>query len=514
LFNPDMSSFEQSFRGKVFLVGAGPGDPGLITLRAVECLQRADCVLYDYLANPQVLRHVRHDAELICLGRHGGERIWTQPEINQELVQRAFQGQTVVRLKGGDPLVFGRLAEETQWLQANRIPFEVVPGITVALAAGAYAGIPVTHRELASAVALITGQEQPGKLDSALDFTALARFPGTLVFYMGVTTAPLWTEELIRAGKPPDTPAAIVRCCSLPHQQTIRCRLDEIADRLNQPNKLRPPAVVIVGQVAAVSETFNWFERRPLFGQTIIVTRPADQAGSLVDRLAELGAELLVQPAIEISDPPDFAPLDRSIEQLNSYDWVVFSSANGVNHFLGRLLDGPRDLRALAGVKLACIGPGTAEALGRYHLRADVIPEQYRAESLAAALTDQVAGRRVLLVRASRGREVLAEQIAAAGGHVEQIVAYDSRDVQQADPAIRSRLSKGQVDWITVTSSAIARSLANLFGEDLRKAKLASISPITSGVLDELGFEPAAEATSYTIDGVVDAMLQNGADCR
>ncbi|MCL4204317.1 MAG: uroporphyrinogen-III C-methyltransferase [Pirellulaceae bacterium] len=507
-----MSNFEQSVRGKVYLVGAGPGDPGLITLRAVECLQRADCVLYDYLANPQILRHARKGAELICLGRHGGERIWSQSEINQELVQRALNDQTVVRLKGGDPLVFGRLAEETQWLQANHVPFEVVPGITVALAAGAYAGIPVTHRDAASAVALITGQEQPGKLDSMLDFTALARFPGTLVFYMGVTTAPQWTEELIRAGKPADTPAAIIRCCSLPHQETIRCRLDQIADRLNQPKKLRPPAVVIVGQVAGISEAFDWFERRPLFGQTIIVTRPADQAGVLADRLAELGAEVLVQPAVEISDPTDFGPVDRSLAQLSRYDWVVFSSSNGVKRFLDRLLDGPTDLRSLASAKLACIGPGTAEALGTYHLRADLIPREYRAESLAAALSEKAAGRRVLLVRASRGREILAEHLAAAGAHVEQIVAYESRDVLDADPAIRARLSTGQVDWITVTSSAIARSLANLFGEDLSKAKLASISPITSSTLNELGYEPTAEATRYTIEGIVDAILRTMSD--
>jgi uroporphyrinogen III methyltransferase/synthase len=504
-----MSDLTTSTHGKVYLVGAGPGDPALITLRGVQCLQRADCVLYDYLVNPQILRHARSDAELIRLGRHAGERLGSQAEINRELVQRAAEGQIVVRLKGGDPLVFGRLAEETQWLAAHHVPLEIVPGITAALAAGAYAGVAVTHRDLASAVALITGQEQLDKTDSGLDFAALAHFPGTLVFYMGVTTADYWSASLIQAGKPPDTPAAIIRCCSLPNQQTIRCRLDEVADRLSH-RKIHPPAVVIVGQVAGMSVAVPWFEQRPLFGQTVVVTRPVDQAESLADLLAEQGAKVLVQPAIEIRDPPDFTSVDQSIERLRTFDWVVFSSSNGVRYFLNRLLQGSRDLRTVGGAKLACIGPGTAEALASYHLRADLIPEEFRAEALAASLADRVAGKRVLLVRASRGREVLAEQLVAAGGLVEQIVAYSSHDVASADPEILRRLQRGQVDWITVTSSAIARSLVHLFGSDLRQAKLASISPITTGVLRELGFEITAEASRYTMGGVVDAILRHG----
>ncbi len=503
-----MSIPQRNPEGKVYLVGAGPGDPGLITLRGLECLRRADAVLYDYLVNPQILKHTRRGADLICLGRHGGERIWTQDEINRQLLQRASRGDVIVRLKGGDPLVFGRLSEEANWLAEHGISFEIVPGITAALAAGSYAGVPVTHREFASAVALITGQEQSGKLDSSLDFSALARFPGTLVFYMGVTTAEHWTSELMRAGKPADTPAAVVRRCSLPGQQTIRCRLDEVADRLSRPRNLRPPAVVIVGQVAGLSHALTWFERRPLFGRTVVVTRPIDQASELADHLADLGAEVLVQPAIEISDPADFGPLDRALEHLDCYEWIVFSSANGVRYFLDRMMSGSGDLRRLAGAKLACIGPGTADALREYHLRADLLPSEYRAESLAEALADQADGKHFLLVRASRGREVLAEQIGAAGGRIEQVVAYTSGDVAEADSAIEHRLIEGQVDWMTVTSSAIAKSLVRLFGDALHKTQLASISPLTSGVLRELGFEPAAEAVQYTMDGVVEAILQ------
>lgn len=495
--------------GKVYLVGAGPGDPALITLRAVGCLQQADCVLVDYLVNPQILRHVRSSAELIRLGREHGECRWSQEEINRELVQRGLQGQVVVRLKGGDPLVFGRLAEETRMLVDHGIPFEVVPGITVAFAAGAYAGIPVTHRDLASAVALITGQERSEKSDSSLDFQSLAHFPGTLVFYMGVTTADQWTTQLIQAGKPPETPAAIVRCCSLPNQRTVRCRLDQVTDRLTETPGIRPPAVVIVGQAAGAEEAFAWFEHRPLFGQTIVVTRPAGQADALADRLADQGADVLIQPAIKIGDPPDLAAVDRSIAELANYAWVVFSSANGVRHYLGRILQSGGDLRAFGGVKLACIGPGTAEALSRYYLTADLIPEQFRAEALADCLSAQVAGRRVLLVRASRGREVLAQQLVAAGGLVDQVVTYSSQDVQQVDPAIHRRLRQGQIDWITVTSSAIARSLVRLFGDDLSRTKLASISPITTSTLGELGFKVAAEANTYTMEGVVRAILNH-----
>ena len=493
--------------GKVYLVGAGPGDPNLITLRAVRCLQQADCVLVDYLVNPRILRHAPQSAEIVRLGRQHGESRWSQEEINQELVRRGSLGQVVVRLKGGDPLVFGRLAEETRMLVDRGIPFEIVPGITVAFAAGAYAGIPVTHSELASAVALITGQERFEKPDSALDFPSLAHFPGTLVFYMGVTTAQQWTTRLIQAGKAPATPAAIVRCCSLPNQRTVRCRLDQVADRLGETPDIRPPAVVIVGPAAGVEEGFTWFEYRPLFGQTIIVTRPEHQADVLADRLADEGADVLIQPAIEICGPSDLVAVDRSIAEIADYAWVVFSSANGVRHYLDRMLHCGRDLRVLGGVKLACIGPGTAQALSRYFLAADLIPERFQAESLAEALSERVAGRRVLLVRASRGREVLAQQLVAAGGRVDQVVAYVSRDAQQVDPTIRKRLRQGQIDWVTVTSSAIARSLAHLFGEDLRHARLVSISPITTATLAELGYQVAAEADTYTMEGVVKAIL-------
>lgn len=492
--------------GKVYLVGGGPGDPGLITLRGCQCLARADVVLYDYLVNPQILLHARRGAELVCLGRHGHGRIVPQDEINELLLRHARAGRTVVRLKGGDPIVFAHAAEEIGALVQAGVPYEIVPGIAAVLAIGSYAGIPLTQGDAASALALVTGQERRGKA-SSLDYQALAAFPGTLVFYMGVTTAQRWTGQLIAAGKPADTPAAIVRRCSLPDQETIRCTLATVAEKI-AARRLRPPALVVVGPVAALAARRGWFVERPLFGLRVLVTRALDQAPALAVALTDLGADVLVQPAIEILPPEDWRPVDAALERLDQYDWLVFSSGNGVRALLDRLLE-RRDLRALGHVKLAAIGPASAEELVRYRLRADVVPDEYRAESLAAALVEEaVRGKRFLLARASRGREVLAEELSAHGGHVEQIVVYTSRDVPAADEQVAAELGEGKIDWITVTSSAIARSLSRMFGADLAKSRLASISPITTQTLRELGHDVAVEARAYTMEGLVEALTE------
>lgn len=495
-------------RGKVYLVGAGPGDPGLITVRGVECLAAADVVLYDYLVNPQILAHARDGAELVSLGAHGRTKVWTQAEINQRMVDEGLAGRTVVRLKGGDPAIFGRMAEELEALVQNGVPYEIVPGVTVAVAVSSYAGVPITHRDLASAVALITGHEDAAKTESSLDYDALARFPGTLVFYMGVTMVHAWTNGLLQAGKPPQTPVAIIRRCSLPDQVTIYTTLEKTEAELTPASKLRPPVIVVVGEVAKLGPTLSWFDKRPLFGQRIAITRAAEQAADLHKRLAELGAEVLEQPAIQICPVSDTGPLDSVLTRLSAFDWIVFSSANGVTQFFERLKSQRRDARALGSAKLAAIGPGTAEKLAEYDLVTDLIPSEYRAEALAAALAPHANGRQILLIRASRGREVLAETLRAAGAFVEQVVAYESLDVTQAEERVAELLTQGKLDWMTVTSSAIARSLAALFGEQLRQTKLASISPITSDVLRELGYEPAAEAKEYTMAGLVEAICR------
>lgn len=502
---PFMSSHCRN-RGMVYLVGAGPGDPQLITLRGVQCLRRADLVLYDYLVNPALLSYAPASAELICLGHHGSQGPISQEQINARMVDAALRGMVVVRLKGGDPNLFARGAEETEALRAAGIPFETVPGVTAALAAASYAEVPITHSRHSSAVALVTGQERHDKQPPRLDYEALARFPGTVAFYMGVTTAQQWSAALIRQGKSPDTPALIVRRCTWPDQETLRCTLGTVAQVI-QDRHVRPPAVILIGDVVSLAPEKSWFVRRPLFGRRIMVTRPREQAREMAEPLEALGAETLFQPAIQISPPNDWRSVDAALGGLEHYSWLVFSSANGVRYFLDRLCEKKGDLRRLGNIKLAAIGPGTAEQLARYHLKADVVPPEYRAEALAAALTVEAAGRRFLLARASRGREVLAQTLSRAGGEVDQVVVYLNTDVPYADPRIAEALAAGRIHWVTVTSSSIARALVRLFGEDLRRAKLASISPVTSATLRQLGYEPAAEAASYTIDGLVEAIV-------
>jgi uroporphyrinogen III methyltransferase/synthase len=492
--------------GKVYLVGAGPGDAELLTLRGVRCLQRADLVLYDYLVNPRMLRHARAGAELVCLGRHGRERIWSQDEVNARMVAAALAGNTVVRLKAGDPTIFARLAEELAALEQAALEYEIVPGVTAAMAAGAYAGIPLTQRDAASAVAFVTGQESAKATAEGLDYAALAKFPGTLVFYMGITTAPEWSQALIAAGKSPETPVAIVRRISWPDQHSRLTTLSELAELL-QREHVRPPAMIIVGEVAAAKRWREWFIARPLFGQRILVTRPAHQANDLVDQLAEAGADVLIQPAIEIVPPEDWNAVDHAIDRLGEFDWLVFSSANGVRSLIDRLLLRRKDIRQLGPAKLAAIGPATAAELKRYGLSADVIPDEYRAEALAAALAPRPGGKRVLLVRASRGREVLAEQLRGAGWQVEQVVVYQSRDVKEPDEDVLAELRAGRIDWVTVTSSAIARSTMRLFGDALKHTQLASISSLTSEVCAAAGFAPVAEATEATMAGLVAAIV-------
>ncbi len=491
--------------GTVYLIGAGPGDPGLLTLRGAELLGRVDVVLYDGLSNVELLAHAA-DAEHICVGKHGQSRIWSQDEITREMIRQALSGRVVARLKGGDPAVFARTAEEAEALREAGIPFEIVPGITAALAAGSFAGIPITHRKLASAVALVTGHEMPDKEQSAIDWGALASFPGTLVIYMGVTTAGAWTRALLDAGKPADTPAALIRRCSHPDQQTIHCRLDEVADRLTPASKLRPPVIVILGPVTQLAETMNWIQERPLHGRTILVTRPADQAEALAAPLRRRGANVLLQPVIQIGPPEDYRSVDEAIDRLDQFDFVTFSSRNGVRFFLDRLIGGTHDTRQLAGVKIAAVGEKTAQSLAQYHLRADVVPPDYRADSLARQLKPDAAGKKFLLVRASRGSDVLANALSDAGGEVTEVIAYSHRDVDRADPDIDAKIRAGKIDWVTATSSASAANAVRLFGDALKQTRIASLSPVTSQTLQDLGHQVTVEANPFTIDALVDAI--------
>jgi len=492
--------------GIVYLVGAGPGDPGLITLRGVECLARADLVLYDYLVNPATLEHASASAELVCLGHHSTGRALSPDQIVARMLQGARSGKIVVRLKGGDPSVFGRGTDEIEPLREAGIPFEIVPGITSGLAVAAYCEIPITHHDDASAVALIAGQERRAKTNSCLDYGVLAEFPGTLIFYMGVRRAAEWSRALIEHGKPPDTPVAIVRWCTRTRQQMVRCTLQTVAEVVQQ-QKLRPPSLFVVGKVVDRAPQRSWFAARPLLGTRVLVAGSPGTSEKLSDRLFALGADVLTQPAIQITDPPDWAPVDAALDRLDQYDWLVFSSGNGVDYFFRRFFGSGRDVRRLGHTKLAAVGSSTAERLARYHLQADLVPEQFNAESLARALVDEAEGRRFLLARASRGRQVLADELEGAGAEVDQIVVYSSVDVEAPDPDIAEALSSGEIHWVTATSPATARSLVRLYGEGLRRVRLASISPLTSAALRDLGYEPAAEASPHTAAGLVDAIL-------
>ncbi|EMI57788.1 uroporphyrinogen-III C-methyltransferase [Rhodopirellula sallentina] len=491
--------------GIVALVGAGPGNPELLTLRGHSWLSRCDVVLYDGLSNAEMLAHAPQ-AEHICVGKHGQSRIWKQPEIIAETLRHAQAGRTVVRLKGGDPAVFARTSEEVDALVDAKIPFEIVPGITAALAAGSYAGIPITHRGIASAVALVTGHEEPGKPESALNWKALAAFPGTLVIYMGVTTAEAWTRALLDNGKSPDTPCAIIRRCSLPDQQQISCRLDEVAGHLTPASKFRPPVITIVGEVTRLSETMAWFSRRPLHGQRVLVTRPEGQADELARPLEDMGATVFRHSVIHIQPPNDWSEVDAAIDALSTFSTVIFSSTNAAEFFLNRIFERGFDLRVLAGARIAAVGNATASKLAEYHLRADIVPQQANADGLVEELSGSVAGQHVLIVRANRGSRVLPDGLQTAGAHVHEIAAYQNVDVETADPAISEMIGRGEINWVTVTSSATADNLHRLFGDSLNQCRFAAISSITADALRSHGYRVDAIAQSASMTAIAEAI--------
>jgi uroporphyrinogen III methyltransferase/synthase len=493
--------------GVVYLVGAGPGDPGLITQRGIECLQGADVVLYDYLVNPALLEHAPPTAELVPLGRRTTGRGLTPAQITRRMIEEAARGRTVVRLKAGDPSVFARGADEEGALREAGMPYEIVPGITAGLAVAAYCEIPITHHDDASAVALVTGHERDEKATSNLDYGALASFPGTLVFYMGVTRAEEWSAALIAHGKSPDTPVAIVRWCTRAEQQRVCCTLGTVATVIAE-RRLRPPAVIVVGDVVARAPERAWFDARPLFGVRVLVPGTPAASQALRDRLTHLGADAVIQPAIRIAPPADWGPVDAALLRFDRYDWLVFSSANAVDALLRRLLERGGDIRRLGRMKVAAIGEGAADRLACFHVRADLVPGEFDVESLARSIAGRWAGARVLLVRSSRGSEALADALARRGAVVDQVAAYGSSDVIAPDPDVAAALAAGEIGWIAITSSAAARSLVHLYGDALHHARLATIGPRASATLRALGYRPAAEASPRTTAGLVETILR------
>jgi uroporphyrinogen III methyltransferase/synthase len=499
--------------GPVYLVGAGPGAPGLVTLRARQLIEQADVVVYDYLCHPDLPRWAPPSAEIIYAGKSGPAHTLTQDEINALLVDRAKAGRRVVRLKGGDPYVFGRGGEEAQALVRAGVPFEVVPGVSSAIAAPAYAGIPVTHRDFASTVTFVTGHEDPSKPGSAIDWAQLARLRGTKVFLMGVERLRFIAERLTGEGADPATPVALVRWGTTARQETLEGTLATVAG-LAEQRGFKAPAVMVVGEVVKLRRELNWFEALPLFGRRIVVTRTRAQSGSLSQRLAQLGADVLEIPTIRIA-PVALGGKDlaKLAEFSRHFDWLVFTSANAVDLFFDEFFRVTGDLRDLGAVKIAAVGPATARKLEKLHLRVELQPEIFTAEKLAAAFSETaIKSRRFCLPQGRRADPLPAVRLRAAGAEVEEWVLYDTQP-ENGDPAgARARYLREGAHWITFTSASTAENWHALKLEPAAEAprpKAASIGPVTSAALRRLGWEIAAEASVSTLDSLVEAICQS-----
>jgi uroporphyrinogen III methyltransferase/synthase len=500
---------------KVYLVGAGPGNLGLLTLRAVQCLERANLVIYDQLLPRHFIDLAPISARKLCVTDFPGSRGERSPIIVRTMIDEVRQGQTVVRLKGGDPFIFARGGDEARALAEANVPLEIVPGVTAALGAAAYAGIPLSERGLSSAVALVTGHEDPAKDTSAVQWGALAQFPGTLAIYMGIAQLPEIARSLLENGKSGDTPAAIIEQATTGNQRTLTCRLDELGQAAIRAG-LRSPAMIIIGPVVSLRQNLNWFENSPLFGKQILIGRPRHQSQRLASKLEELGAVPWLLPALAIAEPSDWSPVDRVLRNLRDFDWLVFTSSNGVHATIKRLREVNLDLRAIGHARLAAIGPATADALRSYLLEPDIVPPKYDSGSLAEALKKEVAGKRVLLLRADRGRALLQEELAKVAT-VEQVAVYRQTDAVDVQSEAFVALREGKIDYVLLTSSNIARAILSALGPDQRGAlagggtKLVSISPATSAAIAEFDLIPGLEASIYTEDGVLEALLKYAA---
>ena len=499
--------------GMVFLVGAGPGDPGLITVRGKKLIDSADAIVYDALANRRLLPADAKEAghpELYDVGKRGGDkRSVSQLEINELLVKLAREGKRVVRLKGGDPFVFGRGSEEAQALNDASIPFEVVPGITAGIAGAAYAGIPVTHRGLATSVTFVTGHEDPGKATTQTDWSALAKIGGTIVLYMAVKTLPAITAALMDGGMPAEIPAVAIQWGTMPKQRTVGATLGTIADLVAREG-ITAPVVTVIGWSAVLRDEINWFENRPLFGRRVVVTRAAQQSPVLTDKLVELGADVIEMPATRIARM-DLSPLREEMKRLGDYQWLIFTSQNAVSIFWEQLLGSGRDARALSGIAIASVGPATAGALLQRGITVDVIPERFVAEGLLEKLSDRddVMGARVLYVTADGARETLVDGLTERGAEVTVIRAYRSLQDGAGANRLRRALESGSVSAVTFTSASSVRGYIDAVGDELAlKAHAITIGPQTTEAVTNAGIDLLAEAKESTIDGLVAAVVR------
>jgi uroporphyrinogen III methyltransferase / synthase len=495
-----------SKKGKVFLVGAGPGDLGLVTLHAKECIENADVIIFDHLANPEILGWARDGAEIIYAGKQPGESR-TQKEINSLLIDKAGEGKQVVRLKGGDPFVFGRGAEEAETIADAKIPFEIVPGITSAIAGPAYAGIPMTHRAYNSHVTFFTGHEDPTKTETAIDYAALARLGGTQVMLMGVERLGSVTSEMLRHGVRNDLPVALVRWATTGQQETLTGTLSNIAQK-SVANGFEAPAVAVFGDVVSLRDSLSWYEKRPLLGKRIVVTRTRKQASVLSNKLRGLGAHVIELSTIRIEPPTNLREFAELVQDAHLYDWIVFSSANGVEAFFDVFFKLYDDAREIGGARIAAIGPATAQRVKDFHLHVDLQPEEFVAEAVVRKFKNQgsIENVRILVVRAEKARDILCKELTAAGAIVDEAFAYrtvpETRDTSRA----QQQLAQDGADLITFTSSS---TVENYFALGLpwpKGMRIASIGPITSKTVREQGHRVDVEARRHDIDGLVQAI--------
>jgi uroporphyrinogen III methyltransferase/synthase len=503
--------------GKVYIVGVGPGDYQLMTLKAAECIGKADVVVYDRLVGPKALSFAKESVEFIDAGKMPDYHAIPQKEINQILVEKALEGKTVARVKGGDPFLFGRGGEEAEFLYDHGIEFEIVPGVTSAIAVPAYAGIPVTHRDYCSSLHIITGHERPDKKGSAIDYEALAQMTGTMVFLMGVKNLPEISSNLIQHGKDPSTPVAVIEKGTTGEQRVVTGTLTDIAAKITEFG-LQPPAITVIGAVVNLREKLRWFPRGKLAGKRVLVTRTREQAGQLAERIEELGGEVLEFPMIKIAEPFDFEAFDQTLHNLNQFHWLVFTSRNGVKAFFQRMRTKRMDIRSLSGLKLAAVGEATAEELDKLGFNTDYTPDRYTTGDLLAGLIKKVApGEKVLLARTDIANRELAEGLAAEKISVVDLVVYRTLTSPMAREEILNAIIRGRVDFITFTSSATVTHFVAVIGpeniHELSKIKTVCIGPITAATAAGLGLTVAATADVYTVQGLVNKLIEMAEEC-
>ncbi|GAB7388687.1 uroporphyrinogen-III C-methyltransferase [Bacillaceae bacterium] len=499
--------------GKVYLVGAGPGDLKLITVKGLEAIRSADVIVYDRLLNARLLACAKPGAEKIFVGKSSVYHTLPQEEITRLLIHKAKEGKIVTRLKGGDPCIFGRGGEEAEGLAEAGVPFEIVPGITSGIAAPLYAGIPLTHRDYNSSFAMVTGHERPEKKESDIDWEKLATATGTLIFYMGVKNLPFIVEQLVRYGRPPETPVALIRWGTYTKQETLVGTLHDIVEKVRK-QRFKPPAIVIVGEVVRLRDKLSWFEKKPLFGKRIVVTRARSQASELAEKIEELGGEALEFPLINIVPPSDTQELDRALRRLGEFDWIVFTSANGVRFFFERMRALKVDIRTMHKARLLAVGPKTAEALEEKGLVVSGIPQDFTAEALFGEWKEEFRpGQTVLLPRANIAREALPRALREKGLNVTDVVAYETVTAEEGKDELVRLLREKKVDIVTFTSSSTVKNFIRLLaGEDvealMRGVKTACIGPVTARTAEEAGLPVDAVAKESTIEGLVETLLR------